>query len=99
VKEGVNLNRWGLRDWVARDLIRKIVARTIGVKLRDIRLLYLVIVLKPHARSTALRPSAAPYERVIVGGEAYSPEQTTILAQALDKSRRADETLNPGTTP
>lgn len=99
MKKGVKLYQWGRRDWAARDLIRRITARTIGVRRRDIRLLYLVIVLKPHTRSTVLRPSAVPYERVIVGGEAYSPEQTTILTQALDKSRRADEALNPGTAP
>jgi hypothetical protein len=94
-----NLNRWGRREFRARALIRKIVATTIGVKAREIRLLYLVIVLRPHTRSTVLQPSSTDHERVVIGGELYSPEQTTILAQALETSRQGDEALNPGPTP
>jgi hypothetical protein len=90
-----NLNRWGRKEFRAQAWIKVIVARTIGVKLRDIRLLYLVIVLKPHTHSTVLQPSSTDHERVVVGGEPYSPEQTRILAQALDTSRRGDVALNP----
>jgi hypothetical protein len=92
-----NLNRWGRREFRAHAWVKVIVAKTIEVKFRDIRLLYLVIVLKPHTRSTALQPSSVPYQRVVVGGEPYSPEQTAILTQALDTSRRGDQALNPDT--
>ena len=89
----VNLNRWGRREFRAHAWVKVIVAKTIGVRLRDIRLLYLVIVLKPYTRSTVLRPSSTDHERVVVGGELYSPEQTRILEQALEKSRRGDLVL------
>jgi hypothetical protein len=95
VENRPNLNRWGRKEFRAQAWIKVITAKTIGVKLRDIRLLYLVIVLKPHTNSTVLRPSTTSYERVVVGGEPYSPEQTRILAQALDTSKRGDEALNP----